>query len=259
MRKLVDAVDEIEPSATRGIGALRRSWPVILVTSLAVAALTAGCSSTSTSSTTSTSGASSTTSTTGLSATAVKALQTALFAVGCYSGTVDGVNGPATSQGIRAFQSAEKLTVDGVYGPNTKAKLVAAASAGTKVCSTATTTTSTSATSTTTSSGSAVPSGATTAINAYQTAHGPPAGTWMITSSQVSSVDPTYVLFHIGPAPGHQTTVQGGYGFVHSSGGTWTVIGFGTAEVGCPPGSAQAPVVPAAVLTGFGVSCPPAS
>jgi hypothetical protein len=52
--------------------------------------------------------------------------------------------------------------------------------------------------------------------------------------------------------------VQGGYGFVHSSAGAWSVVGFGSAEVGCPPGTAQTPVVPTPVQTGFGLTCPPA-
>ena len=95
------------------------------------------------------------------------------------------------------------------------------------------------------------------AINSYQTANGPTAGTWQISSTAVSTVDPSYVLFRIGPAPGHETTVQGGYGFVHDRGGAWTVIGFGSSEVGCPPGNSQNVLVPSAVLAGFGASCPP--
>jgi peptidoglycan hydrolase-like protein with peptidoglycan-binding domain len=150
-------------------------------------------------------------------------MQMALASVGCYSGAVDGINGPATTRALKAFQAAAGLTVDGVYGIQTKSKLLAAVSA---------------------------------AITSYENANGPPAGTWVMSSSQVSAVDPTYVLFHIGPAPGHETTVQGGYGFAHSSGGTWSVIGFGSAQVGCPPGGPQSPVVPAAVLSGFGLTCP---
>jgi hypothetical protein len=79
----------------------------------------------------------------------------------------------------------------------------------------------------------------------------------VITGSSVSSVDPSYVLFHIGPAPGYESTVQGGYGFAHQVGASWTVIGFGSSEVGCPPGAAGNQVVPTNVLTGFGLSCPP--
>ncbi len=108
---------------------------------------------------------------------------------------------------------------------------------------------------TTTSGGSAL-AAATAAVVAYETANGPATSTWQITSTQVSSVDPSYVLFRIGPAPGHENDVQGGYGFVHNEAGAWTVIGFGSSEVGCPPGTAQTPVVPTPVLTGFGLTCP---
>ncbi len=259
MRYLMSAQEIDEHRVERDVHRRHRRSAMLCLPFVAIVILVAGCSSSSTSSTTSTTQSPSTTGGTGLSSTAAKVLQGALLAVGCYSGSIDGVVGSATTQAIRAFQSAERLPVDGVYGPTTKSKLTAVASAGTKVCSTPTTTTTTSATATTsTTSGSGVPSAATTAINTYQATNGPPAGTWIVTSSAVSSVDPTYVLFRIGPAPGHQNAVQGGYGFVHSSGDAWSVIGFGSAEVGCPPGTAQAPAVPAPVLAGFGISCPPA-
>ncbi len=213
--------------------------------------LAASCSSNSSSNSSTTSSSTSTTSA-GRSTAAVSGMQMALASVGCYSGAVDGINGPATTRALKAFQAASGLTVDGVYGIQTKSKLLAAVSAGKRVC---TTTPSTSSTSTTIPAGSAVPTAAIAAITSYENANGPPAGTWVMSSAQVSSVDPTYVLFHIGPAPGQ--AVQGGYGFAHSSGGTWSVIGFGSAEVGCPPGGPQDPVVPAAVLSGFGLTCPP--
>ena len=120
-------------------------------------------------------------------------------------------------------------------------------------------TTTTSSPVTTTTTASAAPAAAIAAINAYETTNGPPAGTWQITSTQVSSVDSSYIMFRIGPAPGHQDSVQGGYGFVHDQLGTWTVVGFGSAQVGCPPGGPQAPIVPTSVLTGFGLACPPSS
>ena len=125
------------------------------------------------------------------------------------------------------------------------------------MCAATPTTTTTTAATTTTSAAGSAPAAAIAAINAYQTTNGPPAGTWQITSAQVSTVDPSYVLFRIGPAPGYQNQVQGGYGFVHQVGGTWAVGGFGSADVGCPPGAPEAPVVPTAVLSGFGLSCPP--
>jgi len=234
-----------------GVG--RRTWIVPLATLLA-AGLDAGCSSSST--TPATSSSSTSTTHAGLSSSAAKAIQSALFAVGCYAGAIDGDIGPATTKALRAFQAADGLTVDGVYGANTKAKLLAAVSAGKKLCSSTSTSTSTTGGSTTTTSGSGVNSAAIAAINAYELHSGPPAGSWQVTSAEQSTVDPTYILFKIGPAPGHENEVQGGYGFAKGAGAAWSVIGFGTADVGCPPGSAQAPVVPTAVLAGFGLTCP---
>lgn len=232
-----------------------RGLAVALTGVLAVAAVLAGCSSSSTSTTSTTAAPTTTTKASGLSPTAVKALQAALVAVGCYAGTVDGVVGPATTKAVRAFQAADGLTADGVYGSATRTKLLAAAAAGTRVCTTPSTTTTTSASPTTTSaSGQAAALVAT--INAWMAANGPTAGTWALTSTALSTVDPTYALFRIGPAPGYENSVQGGYGFAHLSGGTWSVIGFGSAGVGCPPGTATYPAVPAAVLAGFGVTCP---
>lgn len=238
-----------------------RWWAAVAVMVSAVAAATvAGCSNSSTSSTTT---SSSTTSTTagGLSAAAVKSMQVALLAVGCYSGAVDGIAGPATTRAIRSFQSSDALSVDGVYGTKTKAKLLAAVAAGKKVCTTTTTTTTSTtvaASTTMAPSGTGVPAAATAAITAYEAAHGPTAGTWAITSSALSSVNPDYVLFRIGPASNSDVDVQPGYGILYLSGGTWTVIGFGSAEVGCP-GTSQTPVVPTPVLSGFGLTCPTTS
>ncbi|MGA2838434.1 MAG: hypothetical protein ABSF84_17765 [Acidimicrobiales bacterium] len=108
--------------------------------------------------------------------------------------------------------------------------------------------------STTTTTGSTNP--VTAAIDAFQAANGPATG-WEITSTQTSMVDPTYVLFKLGPAPGYEATYQGGYGFVHQQGaGTWSVIGFGTSAVGCTSGGSSTPAVSTAVMTGFGLSCP---
>src|SRR5690242_11867268 len=50
----------------------------------------------------------------------VAALQVALRAHGLYAGTVDGVAGPATAAGVRAFQRAAGLGVDGIAGPATR-------------------------------------------------------------------------------------------------------------------------------------------
>lgn len=227
-----------------------------------VAGLVAGCSSGSTSSTTTTSKPTTTTTSSGLSTAAIKTLQRQLVVVGCYTGSVDGIVGSATTTAIRNFQSAEGLAVDGIYGAQTQAKLIAAAAIGKKVCTSSSTTTTTptsttaSSTTTTSGSGSGVPAAALSAIYAYETKYGPPVGTWQVTSSKVSTVDPSYVYFTIGPAPGHTATVQGGYGFAHGSGSSWAVIGFGTAEVGCASGSGNTQAVPTNVLAGFGLTCP---
>ena len=246
-----------------GVGPVRAPGrpALLLLGVVTVAALLAGCSSSSSSSTTTTTGAASTTTTTrGLSPAAVRVLQTALLAVGCYHGSVDGIAGPATTAAVRSFQVAEHLSADGVYGPTTRTKLTAAAATGAKVCATpTTTTTTTSATSstTTTTSTSGVPPAAMTAVDNYWAGLGHTLSS-VVTSSTVSTVDPTWVRFNIGPAPGYANSVQGGYGFVHNSGGTWTVASFGSAEVGCP-GGAPGSVVPSAVLTGFGSVCPSTS
>ena len=231
----------------------------VLASTALLAVVVSSCSSSSSpsSSTTTTEASSTTTSGSALSVAAIRTLQTALSKVGCYTGKIDGANGPLTTAAVRSFQAAEGLAVDGVYGSSTKSKLVMAAAAGARVCASTTTTTVSGETTTTTAS--AAPAAAIAAINAYETTNGPPAGTWQIASTQVSSVDPSYILFRIGPTPGNQDSVQGGYGFVHNQSGAWTVIGFGSAQVGCPPAGPQTPVVPTAVLTGFGLVCPPSS
>ena len=239
----------------------RRLFPKWIVTGtglLAVAVLVAGCSSSSTPATTTTTSSSSSTTTPRLSAAAIRVLQAGLAKIGCYTGHVDGVSGPLTTQAVRAFQTASGITADGIYGTATKAKLLAADHAGTRVCpaSSVTTTTSASVTTTTASAFPGAPTALVTVITTYESAHGPAAGTWKISSVKVSTADPTYAYFRISPAPGHESTVQGGYGFAHSQGGVWSVIGFGTSEVSCPPDNSQNAAVPAAVLTEFGLSCP---
>jgi murein DD-endopeptidase MepM/ murein hydrolase activator NlpD len=53
----------------------------------------------------------------------VAALQVALRAKGLYAGTVDGIAGPRTATGVRAFQQRAGLAVDGVAGPRTRRAL----------------------------------------------------------------------------------------------------------------------------------------
>ncbi|HEX5619707.1 MAG TPA: peptidoglycan-binding protein, partial [Solirubrobacteraceae bacterium] len=51
------------------------------------------------------------------------ALQVALRAKHTYSGTVDGIRGPMTREGVRRFQQRRGLVADGVVGPATRAAL----------------------------------------------------------------------------------------------------------------------------------------
>lgn len=51
------------------------------------------------------------------------ALQVALRAKHAYGGTVDGIRGPMTREGVRRFQQRRGLVADGVVGPATRAAL----------------------------------------------------------------------------------------------------------------------------------------
>lgn len=53
----------------------------------------------------------------------VAAVQSALQAMDLYSGFVDGIKGPLTRRGIRAFQRRRGLRVDGIVGPETRRAL----------------------------------------------------------------------------------------------------------------------------------------
>jgi hypothetical protein len=90
------------------------------------------------------------------------------------------------------------------------------------------------------------------AIVDYQTAQHVPRGTYVVTGVKLASVDPSWAKFSVGPTPADRATFQGGYGIAHMSGSDWSVVGFGSAEVGCPPG----PSVPSDVLNSLGLSCP---
>lgn len=50
----------------------------------------------------------------------VAALQVALRHEGLYTGTIDGVSGPATAAAVRRFQARRGLNADGVVGPRTR-------------------------------------------------------------------------------------------------------------------------------------------
>lgn len=90
------------------------------------------------------------------------------------------------------------------------------------------------------------------AITAFQSSQGVPAADYRVGTVVESTVDPSWVKFTVAATPAAAGNYQGGYGFVHQSGGTWSVTSFGTAEVGCGGTGA----VPAPVLSGFGASCP---
>jgi lysozyme family protein len=61
--------------------------------------------------------------------------QEALASTGCYTGEVDGLYGPETDAGIRAFQAAKGLVVDGIPGEQTLTALLEAVANGeTDVC-----------------------------------------------------------------------------------------------------------------------------
>jgi hypothetical protein len=102
-----------------------------------------------------------------------------------------------------------------------------------------------------------VPTAALAAITKYLATNGPPIGTWVITSVQESTVNPSYVMYKISPAAGHEAAGATGYGFAQRQGTKWVALGFGTDAVGCPPGAAGNPVVPAKVLVGFSTTCAP--
>jgi len=120
-------------------------------------------------------------------------------------------------------------------------------------------------TTTTTQSSAATITAITKAIQEYETEQGLAPDRYKVTSVHISSVDPTWAKFEIGPVASDETTLQGGYGFVHETNGTWRVTGFGSALVGCPltppttPDAVTYVTVPPAVLSGFDLDCPSAN
>lgn len=54
----------------------------------------------------------------------VSQLQQTLKDFGYYPGPVDGVFGPQTKEGVKMFQTDNKITTDGIFGPITQAKLL---------------------------------------------------------------------------------------------------------------------------------------
>lgn len=104
--------------------------------------------------------------------------------------------------------------------------------------------------------GKPAPESAEEAITRYETKHGPKLGTWVITSVQASSSDPSFVMYRISPASSKDTNVHGGYGFAHEVGTTWSVVSFGSSLVGCPPGVPGNATIPPTVLSTFDLTCP---
>ena len=135
----------------------------VLVVPLAVA----GCSGGTSASTTTTAVPSTTSSTASPAQIAqVKAAQIALAALGCYSGSIDGILGSATTRAIATFQNLAGIKADGVYGATTESRALTDVRTGKKVCTSSTTST-TIATPTTTGSStstSTVPVTTTTGV-----------------------------------------------------------------------------------------------
>jgi hypothetical protein len=104
--------------------------------------------------------------------------------------------------------------------------------------------------------GKPAPLAAVTVINKYEAKNGPKLGTWLLSSVQASTQDPSFVMFRIGPATAADTNVQPGYGFAHEVGGKWAVVSFGSGNVGCPPGAVGNATIPPNVLASFDLTCP---
>jgi hypothetical protein len=104
--------------------------------------------------------------------------------------------------------------------------------------------------------GKPAPVPAVVVINKYEAKNGPKLGTWLLSSVQASSQDPSFVMFRIGPATAADTNVQPGYGFAHKVDGKWTVVSFGSSNVGCPPGAVGNATIPPTVLASFDLACP---
>lgn len=92
-----------------------------------------------------------------------------------------------------------------------------------------------------------------TAVTAYESQQGLPASHYQVTNVVVSSVDPTWARFDVQATPAYRGSFQDFYGVARRSGGRWTVLVVGTAEVGCPPGSN---VVPVPVRPSLSIVCP---
>ena len=77
-------------------------------------------------------------------------------------------------------------------------------------------------------------------------------------TATISTVDPTWGRFIEEPTPAAMATFQTTYGYGRFVDGAWTIVGYGSAEVGCP-GGPPGTEVPAEVLLAFGDVCPPSA
>jgi peptidoglycan hydrolase-like protein with peptidoglycan-binding domain len=98
----------------------RRALPVVAL--IAVVGVLAGCGSSggTTTVTVTTPAASASQTPTG---PAVAELQKVMTRLGYYTGPIDGIYGPATTDGVKAMQTALGVTSDGIYGAETHAAL----------------------------------------------------------------------------------------------------------------------------------------
>ncbi len=56
----------------------------------------------------------------------LEGIQNALHALGHEPGKIDGKDGPATQQAVRAFQASKSIKIDGIVGPETRESLMKA-------------------------------------------------------------------------------------------------------------------------------------
>jgi len=69
---------------------------------------------------------------------------------------------------------------------------------------------------------------------------------------QALTGDGQYAKFALVPTPAAASTLQGGYGVAHCVAGVWTVVDFGSSDVGCPGGTGE---VPGDVRAALGLEC----
>ena len=96
---------------------------MIMAVSLLVSACSSSSSSQTTEATTASSSGDSSSDGASVSNAIVKELQITLAALDYYTGSIDGVYGPETTQAVEAFQKDAGITVDGKYGPETHTAL----------------------------------------------------------------------------------------------------------------------------------------